>query len=103
MAKPTIIITHTKVAAGARRSSGTRLASSTNSEVPQALTPTPIMANASAAKATPGPRCVPISTVAWAAKQPPADNTPMPPTIQGVQRRPSSAPKPMRGRTICTA
>ena len=52
------------------------------------------------AKATPGPRCVPISTVAWAAKQPPADNTPMPPTIQGVQRRPSSAPKPMRGRTI---
>jgi hypothetical protein len=41
-AKPTIIISQTSVAAPARRSGATRLASSTSSEVPAALTPRPI-------------------------------------------------------------
>ena len=102
-AKPTIIIIHTAVAAGARRSSGTCLAIKASSDVPQALTPKPIRLNASSASAKPYVGWVAIQTVAEAAMTPPTPNTSMPPIIQGVQRRPLSAPKPMRGRTICTA
>ena len=75
---------------------------SASSEVPQALTPSPIMANASSASSAPYRRSLPIQTVASAASTPPAPSTAMPPSIQGVLRRPWSAPKPMRGRTICT-
>ena len=52
-AKPTIIIIHTAVAAGARRVSATRLDIKTNKEVPQALTPKPIKLKASTDKAMP--------------------------------------------------
>ena len=102
-AKPKIIIIHTVVAAGARRSSGTCLAIRASSDVPQALTPNPIKLNANSASAKPYVGWVAIQTVAEAAMTPPTPNTSMPPIIQGVQRRPLSAPKPMRGRTICTA
>ena len=102
-AKPMIIIIQTMVAAAARRSAATRLASSTSSEVPAALTPRPTNRKATAARARPAARCVAIHAVAPAASVPPAASTSMPPRIQGVQRPLRSEPKPMRGRVICTA
>ena len=103
IAKPAIIITHTVVAAAARRACGTRLASITSSEVPQALTPRPIITKPSTARARPASRCVCIQATASADSVPPAPRTAMPPTIQGVRRPPTSEPHPMRGRVACTA
>ena len=90
--KPTIIISHTAVAAPARRRSSTRLASSTRSEVPQAPTPPPTIMKARTASTIPAVRSVNISTVARAASTPPAARTAMPPMIQGVRRPPRSDP-----------
>jgi len=87
-----IIIIQTVVAAGARRASGTRLDISTSKEVPQALTPRPIIMKATMARAMPCRRSCAIQAVAMAARQPPKASTAMPPTIQGVQRLPRSAP-----------
>ena len=101
-AKPAIIISHTVVAAAARRGAATRLASSTSSEVPLALTPTPIIRKAGTASPRPAARLLPIQTVASAAATPPSASVAMPPTIHGVRRRPVSDPWPMRGRTTCT-
>ena len=83
-----IIISHTVVAACARRSAGTRLAISVKSEVPQALTPKPIRLKASTAKAMPCQSEVAIHRVDKAASIPPTPKTTMPPIIQGVLRRP---------------
>ena len=102
-AKPAIIMTHTVVAAPARRACGTRLASSTSSEVPQALTPKPIITNPSTANAMPACGRVCIHATASAASAPPAASTAIPPMIQGVRRPPTSDPHPMRGRVACTA
>ena len=101
-AKPTIIISHTAVAAAARRSAATRLASSTSSEVPAAPTPRPISTKAATASAMPAAGLLPIHTVASAASTPPAASTAMPPTIHGVRRAVTSLPWPRRGRSICT-
>ena len=102
-AKPTIIISHTIVAAAARRGASTRLASSTSSEVPQALTPAPITMKDTTAAAMPSASCEAISAVAAAAPIPPTASTAIPPTIQGVRRPPTSEPKPIRGRRLCIA
>ena len=83
-----IIITHTVVAAGARKGVGTLLAMSANNEVPQALTPTPINPKASRFKAKPRVKDSAIHAVAVAASAPPTASNPMPPIIHGVQRRP---------------
>ncbi len=103
-AKPTIIITHTSAAAPARRGASTRLASSVSSDVPAALTPRPTSMNASTASARPAVRELsPIHAVATAPRKPPVASTTRPPMIHGVRRAPTSEPKPMRGREICTA
>ena len=98
-AKPTIIIIQTMVAAAARRVSGTRLASSTSSEVPQALTPRPMSEKPTTASAMPAACCEDIHTVAAAEVTPPTASAAMPPIIHGVRRPPTSEPWPMRGRT----
>ena len=98
-ANPKIIISQTSVAAGARRGASTRLASSTSSEVPAALTPRPMATNDNTANARPASGAVAIQAVAAAAPKPPSARTAMPPTIHGVRRPPTSPPKPMRGRT----
>ena len=100
-AMPAIIISQTMVAAAARRGSATRLASSTSSEVPQALTPTPMKTKPTNASAMPGKRWLAIQAVAVAAVMPPSASRLMPPTIQGVRRPPTSEPKPIRGRSTC--
>ena len=91
-AKPKIIMIHTMVAAGARRGSATRLASSTSSEVPAAPTPMPIRVKATVARMAPATRSVAIQAVASAALMPPSASTAMPPMIQGVRRPPTSEP-----------
>ena len=100
-AKPAIIIIHTSVAPAARRSAATRLAKSTSSEVPQALTPPPMSTKDSAASTTPKAKFRAISDVATAAPVPPAASAAMPPTIHGVRCCPRSEPYPMRGRSSC--
>jgi hypothetical protein len=91
-ANPAIIISHTVVAAAARRGAATRLASNTSSEVPLALTPMPINRKAGTASMIPAARSLPIHTVASAAATPPSASVAMPPTIHGVRRRPVSDP-----------
>ena len=102
-AKPKIIIIQTMVAAGARRASGTRLASSTSVLVPAALTPMPTTAKQTNAAAMPRVGCSAIQAVEAAAPTAPSASTHKPPTIHGVRRPPTSLPKPMRGRNTCTA
>ena len=102
-AKPTIIITHTSVAAEARRSACTRVASNTSNDVPLALTPRPTRMKLNAVKSSPATGAVAIHAVPTAAPKPPSASTAMPPAIHGVRRLPWSEPKPMRGRAICTA
>ena len=89
---PAIIISQTMVAAAARRSSTTRLASSTRTEVPDAPTPTPIIRKASTASAIPLHWLVVIQAVASAASRPPVHRIAMPPMIQGVARPETSEP-----------
>ena len=91
-AKPMIIISHTVVAACARLPSGTFLAIKVNSEVPQALTPKPIKLKEKTAKPMPAEGELAIHIVDTAARKPPTPSTTMPPIIQGVLRRPLSAP-----------
>ena len=100
MAKPAIIMIHTRVAAGPRRSGATDWASITSKLVPQALTPVPISKKPSRASARPDARSEPAHTVPSVAIMPPAASTTMPPMIQGVRRPPMSEPWPMRGREI---
>ena len=99
IAKPAIIIIQTMVAAAARRSAGTRLASITSNDVPQALTPRPIIEKPITASAMPAEGCVAIQTTANAETTPPTASVPMPPINHGVRRPPTSEPCPMRGRT----
>ena len=103
-AKPTIIITHTVAAAAARRGGSTRLASSVSSEVPAALTPRPTSENDSDGQRDrrDGPLAHPRQPTPRR-RTPPSASTAMPPTIHGVRRAATSAPKPMRGRLIWTA
>ena len=91
-AKPTIIISHTVVAAAARRGASTRAAKSTSSDVPLALTPIPMRPNASTASAMPDPGLLSMHAVAMAASAPPVESTATPPTIHGVRRWPISEP-----------
>ena len=101
-AKPAIIMTHTIVAAAGRRAGATSDASSASSEVPEAATPMPTAIKASAASASPNSNAVCMTGTAAAAPNPPRPSSAMPPMIQGVRRPPTSEPKPMRGRDICT-
>mgnify|MGYP006288522117 CR=1 FL=1 len=87
-AKPTIIITHTVVAAGARISCGTRLAIKASNDVPHALTPKPMKAKANKHITTPCVKSCAIQVVPQAAKLPPIAKISTPASIQGVHRRP---------------
>ena len=88
IAKPRIIISHTVVAAPARRGGSTRLASNASSEVPAALTPTPMIRKASTAEHSAATRWVPRLAVAAAARHPPSAIVAIPPRIHGVRRAP---------------
>jgi hypothetical protein len=90
--KPTIIITHTMVAAGARRSGTTRTARSVSKDVPDAPTPTPMAMKESVAPIRPRTVFDPIKATDSAAETPPRARTAMPPMIQGVRRPPISDP-----------
>ena len=92
MARPLIIISQTIVAAAARRWSSTRLASNTNTDVPDALTPRPIRVKATKAKSAPSMPWLAMSVVAVAAITPPVARTAIPPRIHGVQRPSMSEP-----------
>ena len=102
--KPAIIMSHTIAAARPRRSAVTRSASKASSGVPAALTPSPMITNATAAASRPSVRCVGTSAMAATASAPPKASSAMPMRMTGVRRPPASDQKPRRGRkNICTA
>ena len=102
IAKPAIIIIQTSVAAPARRWAEVRLARRVRTDVPQALTPTPMSRNPRVTTIKPVPCALAIAAVPQAASQPPRLSSSMPPRIQGEHQPDVSAPKPMRGRSSCT-
>ena len=86
MAKPAIIIIQTSVAAPARRVGRVRLAKRVSTEVPHALTPTPIKRKPRLTTAKPEAWPSGMSVVPQAASQPPALKSSMPPRIHGVHQ-----------------
>ena len=87
-AKPTIIINQTMVAAAARRSCLTRIASMTNNDVPAAPTPKPINTKPKPANSTPEKGELASCHVESVAHSAPTASVNMPPIIHGVRREP---------------
>ena len=88
IAKPTIIINHTAVAAAARFCPSTRIASNTSNDVPAAPTPKPIITKPAVASSMPSLGVSVINEVEYVAAMAPAASITIPPMIHGVRREP---------------